>query len=455
MNMPSDHSASSQSVMRQSLEALCMLGLSAESACMVIISAVLSCRQQTDIIRLPLFIILNELADIVAWRVALSVLFSSDIYVHAMTQNSLLHLFSRNETALEHDTLLMDFMTVCPGLLERNMPLLKAMAIPGGHIAVMKNDVLLSPVVYGNIVAIVPDTSLGVLGMDALVVEALPKEASVVNLQVLEEKLKDAQLLIQEAGALPPLADGASCLHPQRLVSAVTMRGFGVYEQVALLLDQQFPGCNFTAAVQAKWIWICEEILQNFPEPRKKAILAGHIWQHITCNNGDGPDGLFTADGIAARVARDRDLFNQFGREQVGRFLRAVRVGSKNPNGRYVPRVGEERRWHTVYRFSQADKARLRELSAGEEANFILPTEQSPIEMSAGWLLLEFKGHSAVAVSEAERLSKASGAGYERAVLYQALEKLVGRGVISRCGNSLYDFGSVESKGRSSEGGEL
>lgn len=394
-----------------------------------------------NLVREPFIMALDQQKDRVAVRHMITLSHNvENIHVVGGTQ-TLIKLFTRP------GMLVLDLTGVHIGTVYYLKPLVSARSIPGNKIGARQDDMNCSSI-QGESGLIISETALSAVEDVGLVLYLKSTGPTLHDTDAMSKSLKDLKSTLKALAERCRLDINASDLPYNRLVDPVRRRSCLVLAALARFLDQILPDGHFLDAVKAAWAEEGYRAVQSISQLRLDAILSGHLFCYTEKEPFDDSRGGYFHDKIVSRISsEDKHLFGNLDEVCLGNFFRWKKIGTVNPFKRYITYEKDEegvisRVWHSVVFFSDADKAKLRVLSAGEEGNF-LPPEEGPLDTNKKWLLSAFSGRKRVVPSDIELKLKGSNHQLALEEIFTMLEELVKAGSVSKAGDSSYDFRKV------------
>lgn len=233
-------------------------------------------------------------------------------------------------------------------------------------------------------------------------------------------------------------AETLNALPENRLVDDAKKHGYLALISAAKLLEAELPGTSFTDAVVKAWERERIAAERNFSKSRRKAMLCAHILAYISTEKPHFKD-TFREDLMAQSIREKDSLFLDLNEQKLGQFLSPLDIGCTNPYGRIaVPTKDRRRHFCTVLRFSEDDQARLKEIAGGEFESSIKGSDVFRAEVTE-WILATFQKRKAVRISEIASTAKRSFP-LDEAFVHQILMQLVADKKVLQIDDCFFDF---------------
>ena len=229
-----------------------------------------------------------------------------------------------------------------------------------------------------------------------------------------------------------------NALPENQLIDDAKKHGYMELLSAAKLLETELPGTSFTDAVAKAWERESISSGRNFSKSRRKAMLCAHILEYISTEKPHFKD-TFREDLMAQSIREKDSLFLDLNEQKLGQFLSPLDIACTNPYGRIaVPTKDRRRHFCTVLQFSEADRARLKEIAGSELKSIIKGPDVFRAEATK-WILATYKDKQTVKISEIIIAAKHS-LPLNDAFVHQILMQLVADNKVRQIDASSFDF---------------
>ena len=308
-----------------------------------------SFNKSSNIVRLPLIVIVEDQTDLLALRQILVGIFNvSVIHALALSQSSLMQLFALDTM------LLLDLTSTNDGTIQYVRQLAAIRSIPGNVLGRKSNDVFVSVPIYGDTLILASETAAEALGAVGVVVNLVSKDSAMLDMYAMIEKLGAVKPAFEASAGTCYPEIAADDLPSNRFLDSTKRRGYRNLAALARAADSAISGGIFVAAVQTAWRKAGERAAGKVSERRRRGYLAGHILTHIARGKPDyvrDDKKGYRLDLLANFIRRsDPELFAVLDATALGKLLSLMNTGAHGRTSFYgVSAAGEPARVYRAY----------------------------------------------------------------------------------------------------------
>lgn len=312
--------------------------------------------QERSLVRIPLYLVVDDSVDIVALRALLLGLFPVEgVRVQTLSQNTFAQDFVRE------NTLVLDLSSAKENLFWQVRHLAYHRSLPDTMLAV--------GAIYGDTVVIIPDDFAELVGPAGIVLELEKAGATLPALSEVQTKVTawGRDLRLASAASVPVWNLNQNDLHPTRLFPMAVKRGYLTLSAVARWLESTCSMTGWLTAVQECWKYGEARMSGRQPRGFVYSLIAFYLLEYIkNPENVEHSTLGYRLDVLAEYLEHADPLyFPNYSATELGKAFMRMGVGTSS---RCVFSAGKgkaSRIWRTCVKFSSADKTKMEELCHG------------------------------------------------------------------------------------------